>query len=226
MYPTAAGGEYRLLLSGFDDGDQLAMYVFTIGSAQPPRRIPSPIGCPEPPDRPGFLFKGSLYRHTGSEIVVFDTTNESFRHIRFPYFPGCTAQLFETGGMLGIFDYRDQKTSMYIFAMQNQQSEQWNFESFVRLSVAETRQHCQCPDHRESVTVVPRDGGLLILLKCGAWLFQVDGDGGVIVHGKLIASFRYSDITMSSHYLLKQTLVQHTFFPTLEGYVANALPFI
>ena len=90
----------------------------------------------------------------------------------------------------------------------------------VELPVADISRQCQSSWHEEGVMAVPGDGGeLLLLVSCNGWLFQVDVDG------KLIASFQHRDLN-STLYVLKQTLVQHSFFPTLDGYVMNALPFI
>ena len=72
--------------------------------------------------------------------------------------------------------------------------------------------------------VIPsRDGGdVLVLVKFGEWLLQID------TNGKLVA-YSYRELlsnTQVTQLGLQQTLVPHTFFPTLEGYVANAWPFI
>ncbi|KAM3297475.1 hypothetical protein ACQJBY_039388 [Aegilops geniculata] len=219
-HPSSTGDEYRLLLfRGVEDG----AFVFTLGSAEPPRRI----GCPRTlllEDSAGILFRGSIYWYTDIGILVFDTTNESFRRIRAPVGapPASShdAREFMMGDMLALFGPNDQGTAIDIWVMPNCQEEVWDFKCRVKLPVAETRQQCQCSDHKQVVMVVPGDdGGLLILISCDEWLFQVDIDG------KLIASFHTGGIT-ATHYLLKQTLVQHTFFPTLEGYVVNAPPFI
>ena len=47
----------------------------------------------------------------------------------------------------------------------------------------------------------------------------------VDIGGKLVATFHRKGLG-PANLQLKQTLVQHTFFPTLEGYVANSAPFI
>ena len=58
-----------------------------------------------------------------------------------------------------------------------------------------------------------------MLVQFGEWLLQVDGDG------KLVASFHRRGLVPTQN-RLKKTIVQHTFFPTLEGDLVNASPFI
>ncbi|KAM3400006.1 hypothetical protein ACQJBY_005100 [Aegilops geniculata] len=215
LYPHPSTGEYRLLL--FRDEAQGAIYVFTVGSGQPPRRI----GCPDPHelvDCPGLLFHGSLYWYIGNQIMVFDTTAELFRQIRAPV-ASDHARLFEMGDMLGVSSLNDEETAIDIWVMKDYQGEVWDFKRRVELPVAEIRHQCQCSFHEDGVMVVPGDGELVVLVGCNGLLFQVD------VNGKLIASFQPRGLNYTL-YVLKQTLVQHTFFPALEGYVVNASPFI
>jgi hypothetical protein len=72
---------------------------------------------------------------------------------------------------------------------------------------------------RCGVVVQSWDGDVLLLVRYGDWLIQLD------INGKLVASF-HSKVLWPTQQQLKQTLVSHTFFSTLEGYVVNALPFI
>jgi hypothetical protein len=60
---------------------------------------------------------------------------------------------------------------------------------------------------------------LLILVQSGEWLYQFD------IAGKLVSSFHRKFLGITQ-FRLKQTLVQHSFFPTIEGYVVNTWPFI
>ncbi|XP_073351735.1 F-box only protein 8-like [Aegilops tauschii subsp. strangulata] len=69
------------------------------------------------------------------------------------------------------------------------------------------------------LVVVPGDGELLVLVKFAEWLLRVGMDG------KLVATFHRKEVD-PTYFQLKQSLVPHNFFPTLEGYVVNALPFI
>ncbi|KAF7093310.1 hypothetical protein CFC21_095731 [Triticum aestivum] len=213
LYPHPLTGEYRLLL--YHETDQRAIYVFSIGSNQPPRRI----GRPDPLAGDGLLFRGSLHWHTGNRIMVFDTATESFRQIRAPVAHEDYGRLFEMDDMLGIFFLNDEKTTVDIWVMQDYQGEVWAFKCRVELPVAEIRDRCQNSSHIEEVMVVNGDGELLVLVGFEDWLFQVDIDG------KLIASFHARGLP-SYNIVHKQTLVQHTFFPTLEGYVMNDSPFI
>ncbi|XP_037448945.1 uncharacterized protein LOC119318482 [Triticum dicoccoides] len=215
LYPHPSTGEYRLLL--YQGEDQDAIYVFTVGSGQPPRHI----RCLDPlelQDCPGLLFHGSLYWYIGNRIMVFDTTAESFRQIRAPV-ASDHARLFEMGDMLGVSSLNDEETAIDIWVMRDYQGEVWDFKRRIDLPAAEIRHQCQCSLSEEDVMVVPGDGELVVLVGCNGWLFQVD------VNGKLIASFQPRGLN-STLYVLKQTLVQHTFFPALEGYVVNASPFI
>ncbi|XP_037424816.1 F-box/kelch-repeat protein At3g06240-like [Triticum dicoccoides] len=206
-------GQYRLLL--YHETDQRAVYVFSIGSNQPPRHI----GRPDPLAGHGLLFRGSLHWHTGNWIMAFDTTTESFRQIRSPVAREDYGQLFAMGDMLGIFFLNDEKTAIDIWVMKDYQGEVWAFKCRVELPVAEIRDHCQNSSHIEEVMVVNGDGELLVLVGFEDWLFQVDSDG------KLIASFHARGLP-SYNIVHKQSLVQHTFFPTLKGYVINDSPFI
>jgi hypothetical protein len=62
------------------------------------------------------------------------------------------------------------------------------------------------------------DGDVLVLLKYGGWILHIDVDG------KLVCSHHRGFGLAKLG--LKQTLVSHTFFLTLEGYVVNAKLFI
>ena len=69
------------------------------------------------------------------------------------------------------------------------------------------------------VVAAPSDVDVQVLVKTDEWLLQVDTDG------KLVASFHRRGLNPTQR-RLKQSLVSHTFFPTQEGYVVNASPFI
>uniref|UniRef100_R7WEY4 Uncharacterized protein n=1 Tax=Aegilops tauschii TaxID=37682 RepID=R7WEY4_AEGTA len=100
----------------------------------------------------------------------------------------------------------------------------WTFKRSIKLPVTDIR--VQCEKHFNlwnnlwNVRVVPRNGEFLVLVNLAEWLLHVDLDG------KLVAAF-YSKVAFgSTQFNLKQTLVPHTFFPALDGYVVNAPPFI
>ena len=63
------------------------------------------------------------------------------------------------------------------------------------------------------------DGELLVLVQYAEWLLQIDMDG------KFVATFHRHSLSLTK-LQFKQTLVPHTFFPALEGYVVNASSFI
>jgi hypothetical protein len=58
-----------------------------------------------------------------------------------------------------------------------------------------------------------------VLVCSSPWLLQID------ISGKVVASFHRERHSLTWVFL-KQTLVPHTFFPTIEGYVVNEPPFI
>ncbi|KAM0907585.1 hypothetical protein ACQ4PT_016088 [Festuca glaucescens] len=224
MYPHSPTGGYRLLLGkssyAYVPDDQDGYYVFTLGSDQPPRRI----WCPNVEDviheSSAVLFRGSLHWHVeqleraGNMLTVFNTTTELFRQMRAPAVPG-KAKLFEMDGMLGMSSFNDAATTVDIWMTQDYESEAWAIKYRVELPAAELNVKF---GHR-SVVVLSLDGDVLVLVEFGERLLQIDMDG------KLVASFhRILQCTNQLH--LKQSLVPHAFFPTLEGYVVNGSPFI
>ncbi|XP_048567113.1 F-box protein At5g49610-like [Triticum urartu] len=233
MYPHTPTGEYRLLLYSYkpnpynDDelapGGQVSCHVLSLGSGQPPRRI----GCPDvsmPECEHHVLFRGNLHWFPSHEdiegkmIVLFDTTSESLREMRAPV--ADYAHLFEVDGKLGmaILDF---VPTIDIWMLQNYEREVWAFNCRIELPVTEIRGQCNRYDGPLDldVVVVPGDGELLMLVKFAEWLIRVGMDG------KLVAAFHRKEVD-PTYFQLKQSLVPHNFFPTLDGYVVNALPFI
>ncbi|PNT73544.1 hypothetical protein BRADI_2g60155v3, partial [Brachypodium distachyon] len=152
-------------------------------------------------------------------ILLFDTTAESFRQMCVPAVLDFT-QLFEMDGMLGMSSVNDESTIVDIWVMKDYEREVWTFRCRVELPVAEIRVQFgkyECPWDWH-VEVMPH-GELFLLVENGDWLLQVDMDS------KLVDSFQLKRLGLAE-FRHKQTLVQHAFFPTLEGYVVNALPFI
>ena len=70
-----------------------------------------------------------------------------------------------------------------------------------------------------TVLVTSSDDDAFILVSFGKRLLQFDFDGN------LVATFHRKGLWYAS-LRLKQSLVLHTFFPALEGYVVNNSPFI
>jgi hypothetical protein len=97
--------------------------------------------------------------------------------------------------------------------LQNYESEVWTLKCQIRLPV-EVRKF----DGGWDVLVTCSDEAMLVLVLFGHMILQIDIDG------KLVATFhgRLSGEPLR----LKQSLVLHTFFPALEGYVVNDLPFM
>lgn len=224
MYPHGPSptAEYRLLLylSSWErvPDAQAGSYILTAGSGHLPRHI----GCSDV-ERLIFtsgsvMFHGSLHWYHRNEITVFDTTTELFLEMRAPVDAG-PANLFEMDGMLAASIFNDPTTSIDIWMVHDYDTEVWTFKCRVSLPVTELTAQFGIINRRCCVVFASWDGDVLVLAKFGDWLLQVDRDG------KLVATFRRRGIGPTQN-RLKQSLVQHTFFPTLEGYVVNASPFI
>jgi hypothetical protein len=226
-------GEYKLLL--FPGGLLLAgwqgtripehvnvCHVFTLGSSKPPRKIN--IGWPNPEyiicELAGFLLRGKLHWHLvrhyseTNMIQVFDTMDELFQQMRSPV-PG-HGVLFEMDGMLSVYEIIDGYTIINIWVLEDYERELWAFKCRVKFPDQEIKGF---GTRSGRLAVVSWDDKVHLLFQTGEWLLQVDGDG------ELVASFRRGHLDIAPLWL-KQSLVPHTFFPTLEGYVVNGPPFI
>jgi hypothetical protein len=191
------------------------------------------------------LFRGSLHWHgeqlerAGNMITVFNTTTELFRQMRAPAVPGGKANLidldgvlgmssfravlgkaylFEMDGMLGMSNFNDAGTTIDIWMMQDYESEAWAIKYRVELPVAELTVKFGNFNCKWNV-VLSREGDMFVLLEFRERLLQIDMDS------KLVASFHRA-LRCTDQLRLKQSLVPHSFFPTLEGYVVNDSPFI
>ncbi|KAK1669626.1 hypothetical protein QYE76_057785 [Lolium multiflorum] len=231
MYPHTPTGEYRLLLypdsmldyAELPPGVEGACYVYALGSCEPPRHIGWPEVELEIHAIVPALICGSLHWHIerdeyeGNKIIVFDTTTELFRQMRAPAVPGA-ADLFEMDGVLGMASFFGNGT-VDIWTMQDYDGEVWAFKYRVELPVAELTERFGFNTYYSDVVVSFWDDHVLILVQSDEWLLHFD------VAGKLVASF-HRKLLRATQLRLKQTLVQHTFFPTIEGYVVNTFPFI
>jgi F-box interacting protein len=229
MYPHSPSGEYRLLLLTTDEVDEVepgACHVFELGSCQPPRDI----GYEWPNlghdllASEVVLFRGGLHWHldereSGSNVVMmFDTTAESFRQMRSAI-PGGHGVLFEMDGMLAMCTFDDAPAKVIdIWVLKDYESEAWAFKCRVGLPVEEFKVQFEMLHYYWTNVAMSCDGDLLFLVASRKWLLQVDIDG------KVVASSR-RDHLYPTQLRLKQTLVSHTFFLKLEGYVVNAPPF-
>jgi F-box interacting protein len=236
MYPHPPTGEYRLLLYpdallAYDEleqpSDEYHCYVYALGSCERPRDIGSPHA--EEADEAihtvhAVLFRGGLHwfiekdETHSSMIILFDTITELFRWMRAPAVPGI-AQLFEMDGMLGMASFNDAMTTIDIWVTLDYDSEVWGFKYRVELPIAELTVRFGLNKYSKLVVSSWDDNGVLILAKCRGWLLQID------MGGKLVSSF-HSELLGTTQFRLKQTLVPHAFFPTIEGYVVNTWPFI
>ncbi|KAI5002428.1 hypothetical protein ZWY2020_027078 [Hordeum vulgare] len=228
MYPHGLTGEYRLLLTNFmlPEG-QTGCYVLQLGSDEPPRYIGwlemvKPL-CIEI----SALVRDSLHwfllKH-GKYVLVFDTTAESFRHMRGPLpLGGVDAGLFEMDDTLGIHCHDDAMEIVTIWVLQDYQSEVWHLKYRIKLPVANIWEKLQVGGESWGlgVGVVSGDGDVLLLIHFRGWLLQVDSDG------KLIKSFDcgHGDLCIYE-YRLKQSLVKHTFLRALKGSEGSASPLI
>lgn len=239
MYLHPTTGEYRLLLylgwtryGNPPRGYKFACFVFALGSGEQPRQIGSVYSWVEREEmHESVLVCGSLHwyrEELGSQsnmILVFDTTAEVFWQMRAPVVSSST-RLFEMDGTLGMSTVNDEATIVDIWVMKDYESEVWAFKCRVELPVAEIR--LQFGTYGNfwtamvdfwNLIVVSVDGELLVLLAYDDWLLLVDMDG------KLVDSSRKESFSVRQMWF-KQTLIPHTFFPTLEVQVANASPFI
>ncbi|KAF7025827.1 hypothetical protein CFC21_037981 [Triticum aestivum] len=223
MYLHSPTGEYRLLLYLSDANlGHNGSYVFSVGSDQPPRYKGYPNAFELMFTRP-ILFRGSLHwqilKSAGNMLKVFNTTVESFRQMRAPLLP-YPAHLFEMDGMLSMFSFDEAtNTTIDIWMSQDYDNEVWALKYRVKLPVADLTVRFGKFVEYWNFMVTSRDGDVSMLVKFGEWLLQFD------INGKFSASFHFRGLFPAEH-CLKQTLVQHTFFPMLQGYVVKNSPFI
>ncbi|XBI31874.1 hypothetical protein VPH35_055395 [Triticum aestivum] len=170
-------------------------------------------------DWDGVLVRGRLHwALEDSMVMVFNTTAESFYLMRSPSTDDSLA--FEMDGTLGVHDFTYATEIVNIWVLQDYESEVWTLKCRIQLPLPVTEFSVRS-DHATScmVWVVPGNGELLMLVQFAEWLLQVDMDG------KLVATFHHQDV-WPTLIQLKQSLVLHAFFPTLEGYAVNDVPFI
>jgi hypothetical protein len=203
-------------------GDDNAVCVFTLGSCQPPRNIgirwQGTVIVPAP-----VMFSHSLHwsleqRVSGNNniIIVFDTMAESFRQMRSPVH----GPLFEMDGMLAIYSSSYASATIDIWVSHDHKGDDWTFKYQVELPVKEMTTRFQKFDIQwMNLVVASWDGDVHVMIRSGPWLLQID------INGKVVASFHHKNHNITRVFL-KQTLVPHTFFPTLEGYVVNNTPFV
>ncbi|KAK1670717.1 hypothetical protein QYE76_058876 [Lolium multiflorum] len=238
MYSHNPTGEYRLLLqqqthkiAGPGHERQIGCYVFALGSNQLPRYIGRQeiaLGSFTLPVRMGdSLHWYPLYypngetpsEDEGKVVLVFDTIAESFRYMRAPIAP-IDSYIFEMEDTLGIHSRGYSIVNIDIWVLRNYESEAWDLRYRVKLPVAEImRDFGNSGDHWD-LNVVSVDGGMILLVKVDGWVFQVDNNGKLQNN-----SSRHRLCLCVSGSRLKQSLVQHSFFPALQGYVINASPF-
>ncbi|XBI21711.1 hypothetical protein VPH35_062804 [Triticum aestivum] len=233
MYLHRPTGEYRLLLQrrSFIKGlpkHQTCCYILSLGSVdQSPRSIAWPETLSAYLLNLPARLHDSLHWHpkhdqSDSEpvVIVFDTIAESFRTMRAPFVP-TNSYIFEMGDTLGFYSQSIATKYVDIWVLQNYDTEVWELKYRVKLPVAEIRRKFEGCDGYWNVDVVSVDGGVRLLIGGYGWLLHVDCDG------KLIASFRRGRQSFCAPGArLKQSLIQHTFFPALDGYAMNASPFI
>ncbi|XBI31866.1 hypothetical protein VPH35_055387 [Triticum aestivum] len=142
--------------------------------------------------------------------------------MRAPIVPNPTSSfLFEMDDTLGMYSQNHATKIIDIWVLQNYETQVWDYKYRVDLPVAEIRGKLEVGDRLWGMEFVSVDGGVLLLVRIDHWLLQVDSDG------KLIASFDHGRRSLiETGHRLKQSLVEHTFFPALQHYAVNASPFI
>lgn len=211
-------------------------YVFSLGSDQPPRRIGGPVAAASTYLLAPALVRDNLHWYpvhhrsdphqpqiASKVVIVFDTTSESFREMRAPHDVPANSDIFEMDATLGIYNCCKATRTVDICVLQNYDGEvwEWEWDYSVELPFAEISRLVRSFNHNWDACAVSVDGDVLLLVSRGGWMFYVDIDG------QLVENFhRDGQIIVASGLRLKQTLVQHTFFTTLEGYAVNALPFV
>ncbi|KAF7039873.1 hypothetical protein CFC21_049816 [Triticum aestivum] len=220
MYRHLPTGEYRILMYHRTyDPANVGFYIFALGSVQLPRKIgwSTVVGIFY---GEAILLHGSLHWHVekhecGSNIImVFNTIAESSREMCAPVVPD-RANLFEIYGMLGMSNFSDDEVEIIdIWMMQDYLSEVWTLNYRVELLVSYLNVQFGQIVHDWHVVVHSCDGDMLLLVRFGEWLLHFD------IEGSLVAYFHHVGLRISQH-RLKQTLVPHTFFPTLDGYSVN-----
>ncbi|XBI21788.1 hypothetical protein VPH35_062876 [Triticum aestivum] len=222
MYRHRPTGEYHILMYPKNcNPENDDFYIFALGSVQKPRSIGRST------EKGTFhgevvLLHGSLHwhleKHESNIIMVFDTIAESFRKMCAPVVPD-HANLFEIYGILGMSNFTDDMKIIDLWMMQDYESEVWALKYRVELPVAYLNVKFGKIVDSWSVVVDSCDGDVLVLVRCDKWLRHFD------INGKLMASYHREGLRLSQH-RLKQTLVSHTFFPTLDGYSVKRWPFI
>uniref|UniRef100_N1R3E7 Uncharacterized protein n=1 Tax=Aegilops tauschii TaxID=37682 RepID=N1R3E7_AEGTA len=220
MYRHLPTGEYRILMYHRTyDPANVGFYIFALGSVQLPRKIgwSTVVGIFY---GEAILLHGSLHWHVekhecGSNIImVFNTIAESSCEMCAPVVPD-RANLFEIYGMLGMSNFSDDEVEIIdIWMMQDYLSEVWTLNYRVELPVSYLNVQFGQIVHDWHVVVHSCDGDMLVLVRFGEWLLHFD------IEGSLVAYFHHVGLRISQH-RLKQTLVPHTFFPTLDGYSVN-----
>ncbi|XP_020159718.1 uncharacterized protein [Aegilops tauschii subsp. strangulata] len=249
MYAHRPTGEYRLILQRTIDmklsEGQIGCYVFLLGSDQPPRYI----GWPETgswtfdvPVRVDdslhwysqfYLGKSNPPQHQrdNTPVIVFDTIDESFRLMHDPVV-STQATIFDMDGTLGIYrrnyeikqidvdPFMKEKETIGIWVLRNYESEVWDKKYRIKLPLAEIRDDFGNHDDY-CLEVVSGDGDVFMLLLLGRYLIRVDSNGKLLENSNI-----GRENPRMTKWLLKQSLVQHTFFPALEGYAVNGSPWL
>uniref|UniRef100_A0ACD5WK85 Uncharacterized protein n=1 Tax=Avena sativa TaxID=4498 RepID=A0ACD5WK85_AVESA len=218
LYRHRPTGEYRLLLRCGVFRPRRTMFVFELDRHQLPLMrvecLPDASRYKLSPSAP-VLLNGNLHwtwhppalphQTETKNILVFDTMAESFHQIYSPLVH--RADLFEMDGVLGMYSWDNGMTVVRIWAMEDYESHVWSFKYSVELPVPEVPPI----EERRSLMVVYQEGCVRLLVACGGLLLCVD------TQGKLLASSRDDGHSLSiSKQFLKQSLVSHTFFSTLQ----------
>uniref|UniRef100_A0ACD5XFA4 Uncharacterized protein n=2 Tax=Avena sativa TaxID=4498 RepID=A0ACD5XFA4_AVESA len=217
LYRHRPTGEYRLLLR-CGVFKRRTMFVVELDRRQLPLRrvecVPDASRYRLSPSAP-VLLNGHLHwtwhppvlpqQTETKNILLFDTTAESFHQMCSPAVH--SADLFEMDGVLGMYSWENGMRVVRIWAMEDYENQVWSLKHSVELLVPEV----PLIQERRSLMVVYQEGAVRLLVACGGLLLSVD------TQGKLLASYHNDGHSLSiSKQFLKQSLVSHTFFSTLQ----------
>ncbi|CAM0884753.1 unnamed protein product [Alopecurus aequalis] len=195
----------RWKVSDLSPKDQIACYVFVLGSDQPLRYIERPAMASGISSVSIWLHNRlhwyPVYHRSESNpeqnvrkriLVVFDTISETFRLMRGPIVPN-NSYICEVDGTLGIYTHNYSTQVMDIQVLQNYERDVWDLKYRIKLPVAEIRmtfqecdEYCDLDaDDRDDYwdfNLFSMDSGVALLVY-PRWLLHVDCDG------KLVNSF-------------------------------------
>ncbi|CAM0942799.1 unnamed protein product [Alopecurus aequalis] len=222
MYAHRPTDEYRLVLHRVLKG-KFCCYIFVLGTDKPPRYIKtleldasSTFLCKPAIVRDSLHWYPTNYRNGSKVVIVFDTTSESFRHMRAPVVPA-DSDIFEMDGTLGIYSCSDANRTVDIWVLQNYENEVWAHKYKVNLPAADIKGRSRSLDVNWYISVESVDRDVLLLVSYSGCMFYVNIDGKIVEN-----FYRDGQLVYTCKLRLKQSLVPHTFFLMMKDYAVNA----